>query len=184
MNEKDKISNFKYNNKINIEQLIKEYSKYLFKIINNISGGYLSSEDTEEIILDVFIAIWKNQDKLDDSKSIKPYISAIAHNLTKKKLSSLNSEIKFIELEENIKYYSENCFDNIENNINIEKLDKILSTLSIEEYKIFTKFYYNSKKCKEIANELDISVMKVKTKLHRIRNKIKKKLKESGGYSI
>lgn len=184
MNEKDRISNFKYNSELNIEGLIKEYSKYLFKIISNISGGYLCSEDIEEIILDVFIVIWKNQDKLDESKNIKPYISAIAHNLTKKKLSSIHSDIKFIELEENIKYYSEDCLDSIENNINIEKLNKIISTLSIEEYKIFTKFYYNSKKCKEIANELNISVMKVKTKLHRIRNKIKKKLKENGGYSI
>ena len=184
MNERNTISNFKYKNELDIEKLIKEYSNYLYKIINNIGGGYLSTEDIEEIIVDVFIAIWKNQTKLDENKNMKPYISAIAHNLTKKKLSKLHPDIKFIELEENTKYYSENYFDNIENAMNIEKLNNILSTLSLEEYKIFTKFYYNSKKCKEIANELNISEMKVKTKLHRIRNKIKKKLKENGGYSI
>ena len=164
-----------------MEKLIKEYSNYLFKVINNICRGHLSSEDIEEIILDVFIALWKNQGKLEENKNIKPYISAIAHNLTKKKLTNLHTNIKFIELEENTKYYSENSFDIIENKLNIENINEIISTLSLEEYTIFTKFYYNSKKCKEIAKELNISEMKVKTKLHRIRNKIKKKLKENGG---
>lgn len=184
MKERNIISNFKNQNELYMEKIIKEYSGYLYKVISNIGSNYLSSEDIEEIILDVFIAIWKNRDKLDENKNIKPYISSIAHNLTKKRLSNLQQDLKFVELEENAQYYSENYFDNIENNINIEKVNKILSTLSVEEYKIFTKFYYNSKKCKEIANELNISEMKVKTKLHRIRNKIKKKLKENGGYSI
>ena len=98
MNERNTISNFKYKNELDIEKLIKEYSNYLYKIINNIGGGYLSSEDIEEIIVDVFIAIWKNQTKLDENKNMKPYISAIAHNLTKKKLSKLHPDIKFIEL--------------------------------------------------------------------------------------
>ena len=69
MNERDRISNFKYKNELDIEKLIKEYSKYLYKIINNIGRGYLSSEDIEEIIVDVFIALWKNQSKLDESKN-------------------------------------------------------------------------------------------------------------------
>lgn len=184
MNEKDTISNFRYKDELNMEKLIKEYSNYLFRIIDNIGGRYLHSEDIEEIILDIFIAVWKNQTKLDESKSIKPYISSIAHNLTKKKLASLHLDIQYIELDENVKYCSKNYFDDIENNIDIKKINKIISTLSSEEYKIFTRFYYNSKKCKEIAMELNISEMKVKTKLHRIRNKIRRKLKESGEHGV
>lgn len=87
MNEKNKISNFKYGNELDIERIISEYSNYLFKVIKNICGNYLIIEDIEEIILDVFIALWNNKDKLQDDKNIKPYISAIAHNLTKKKMS-------------------------------------------------------------------------------------------------
>ena len=184
MNENDKISKFKHKNELNIEEIINKYSNYLFKVIKNISKEYLSLEDIEEIILDVFIAIWKNKNKLDENQSIKSYMSSIAHNLTKKKLSNLNSNIKLVELDENIKYYSNDSIDIIENNINIEKLNQTLTTLSLEEYEIFTKFYYNSKKCKEIAKELNISEIKVKTKLHRIRKKIRKKLIEKGGYSI
>lgn len=183
MNEKNIISNFKEGNKLNIERIIEEYSNYLFTVIKNICGDILTIEDIEEIIFDVFLALWKNKDKLDEEKNIKPYISSIAHNLTKKKLTEINPKFKIIELDDNLNINTDNWIDFIENKLKIEELNYILKDLSEEDYQIFTLFYYNSNKTKEIAKKLDISNMKVKTKLHRIRNLIKKKLKERG-YSV
>lgn len=183
MNERNKISNFKYENKLNIERIIKEYSNYVFKIIKNICGNNLTTEDIEEIVLDVFLVIWKNREILDDDKNIKPYIASITHNLTKKKLSNIMKELKTIEYEETLIDNTYNINDMIDVKLKKDELDYILNNLSEEEYKIFTLFYYFSKKVKTIANELGISEVKVKVKLHRIRNKIKKKLNERG-YSI
>lgn len=183
MNEKNIISNFKTENKFDIEKVIEEYSNYLFKVIKNKCGDILQTEDIEEIILDVFLALWKNKDKLDETKSIKPYISSIAHNLTQKRLSELNLKYKFIELDENLKIDVDDEINFIDNKIKIEELNYILKDLSEEDYQIFTLFYYYSNKTKEIAKKLDISNVKVKTKLYRIRSLIKKKLKESG-YSV
>lgn len=70
MNDKNKISNFKCGNELNIEKIINEYSNYLFKIIKNICGNFLQIEDIEEIILDVFMAVWKNKEKLDEEKNV------------------------------------------------------------------------------------------------------------------
>lgn len=84
---------------------------------------------------------------------------------------------------EEVKYDSTKITEQIENCEKVEKIDKVLATFSKEEYDIFTKFYYQSKKGKEIAKELGISEAKVKTKLHRIRSRLKKQLKENGGYS-
>lgn len=61
MNENDKISNFKHKNELNIEEIINKYSNYLFKVIKNISKEYLSLEDIEEIILDVFYSYMEKQ---------------------------------------------------------------------------------------------------------------------------
>lgn len=183
MNEDNKISSFKNGNELDIEKIINEYSNYLLKVIKNISGNYLSMEDIEEVILDVFLALWKNKDKLDEEKSIKPYIASIAHNLTKKKMTEISEDIKLTEIEENVRQPIDDWNEIIDNKLKIKELNNILGDLSDEDYQIFTLFYYFSNKSKEIAKKLDISDMKVKTKLHRIRNKIKKKLKERG-YSV
>lgn len=183
MNEDNKISSFKNGNELDIEKIINEYSNYLLKVIKNISGNYLSMEDIEEVILDVFLALWKNKDKLDEEKSIKPYIASIAHNLTKKKMTEISADIKLTEIEENVGQPIDDWNEIIDNKLKIKELNNILGDLSDEDYQIFTLFYYFSNKSREIAKKLDISDMKVKTKLHRIRNKIKKKLKERG-YSV
>ena len=181
MNEK--ISELKINNEINMEKIINEYSNYLLAVIKNICGNFLSDEDIEEILLDVFLALWKNREKLDEDKPIKPYISSIAHNLTKKKMTDIYKVYDIAPLEENTIIDLTNFDFIIDNKLQKEELNYILKELSNEDYQIFTLFYYNSYKVKQIANKLNISTVKVKTKLCRIRKKIKKKLKERG-YSI
>lgn len=100
--------------------------------------------------------------------------------MTKKKLSEISKNTNLVEIDEEKEYSKENWSDTIENRLKIEEIDYILKELSEEEYLIFTNFYYYSKRTKEIAKKLNISDVKVKTKLHRIRNKIKKKFKERG----
>ena len=50
-----------------------------------------------------------------------------------------------------------------------------------EDKDMFVLYYYFSKSIKEIANELNCSEFKIKSKLFRIRKKIKTNL-ERGGY--
>ena len=60
-------------------------------------------------------------------------------------------------------------------------IEKALENMKEEDREIFLLYYYESKKIKEISKDLNISESKVKTKLHRIRKKLKKEL-EKGGY--
>ena len=64
------------------------------------------------------------------------------------------------------------------NNIIINEINNIKS----EDKKIFMMYYYYSKSMREISKELNIKEEKVKSRLHRIRKKIKKIL-EKRGYS-
>lgn len=59
-------------------------------------------------------------------------------------------------------------------------ISETLNEVKKEEKQIFMMFYYNSKKIKEISKELKISESKIKVILHRLRKKIRKKLKERG----
>ena len=182
MNKNNIINNYIIENELDMEKIINEYSNYVKTVINNICGNYLSQEDIEEIILDVFLVLWKNKNKLDKDKNIKPYIASIAHNLTKKKMTSSSKNYNNVELDENV-LLDVNIEDSFENKLKYKEIESIISELTNQDYTIFTLFYYNSLKTKQIAKKLGISNMKVKTRLHRIRLKIKKKLEERG-YSI
>ena len=61
-------------------------------------------------------------------------------------------------------------------------IKKSLKEMKQEDIDIFNLYYYSSKRIKEIAIILNFSELKIKSKLFRIRKKIKKDL-EKGGYS-
>ena len=61
--------------------------------------------------------------------------------------------------------------------INPFNYDKGLKDIDI---KIMNLFYYSSMSIKDIAKKLNISELNVKTRLHRIRKKIKKELNNGG----
>ena len=55
-------------------------------------------------------------------------------------------------------------------------LQKELNLLSDQDKKIFRLFYYGNKKTKEIAKELELNEITVRSRLHRIKKQIKKDL--------
>ena len=61
--------------------------------------------------------------------------------------------------------------------IDVEQKIKGLKKIDIE---IINLFYYSSMSIKDIARKLNISELNVKTRLHRMRKKIKKELNNGG----
>ena len=67
---------------LQIEILMNDYTNYILTIIRNFNIN-LSEEDIEEIMLDVFLTIWNNQEKLIRECNMSPYIAGITKNLIK-----------------------------------------------------------------------------------------------------
>ena len=65
----------------------------------------------------------------------------------------------------------------------INQLYKKIKDLKEDDIKIITMFYYSNKSIKDIAKELNISEVNTKTRLHRIRKKIKQELKQGGFFN-
>ena len=61
-------------------------------------------------------------------------------------------------------------------------MEKTVKTMKDDDIFIFNCYYYSSMKINEIANVLNVSEFNVKSRLYRIRKKIKKELAK-GGYS-
>lgn len=163
-----------------LEKIINKYTNYLYTTVTNMSYGNLSSEDIEEIISDVFFIFWKNKEKFDTSKKLNLYLAGIAKNLIK-------SKYRKIHINSNIEDYESILIDNYDISYNYEQIEKTriiedsLNCMQKEDKDMFVLYYYFSKSIKEIANELNCSEFKIKSKLFRIRKKIKTNL-ERGGY--
>lgn len=173
------IYNYFSGNKLLIENVVNDFSNYIYTIIRN-SNIKISDEDIEELVSDVIFALWKNQDKLDINKKITPYIAGITNNLIKKKYRDTKVFDNIEDYENNLIEDSNIELQFIENEFN-EDIIKQLDKLKKEDKDIFILYYFNEKNIKDIANELNMSESKVKSKLFRTRKKFKKYLKEREG---
>ena len=178
---KNKIEEYKENNELNIEKIINEYSGYVYKIIENMAIQYLSKEDVEEIISDTFFILWKNREKLDDKKILSSYIAGITRNLVREKTRVININSDISDFENSI-HELEKVDMIFEQREEISAVEKIVNSMKEQDIKIFKLYYYSSMKIKEISQILNLSEFNIKSRLYRIRKKIKKEL-EKGGYS-
>ncbi len=156
---------------------------YIFIIIKN-SGYLFSNEDIEEIASDVFLVIWKNKEKLDINKEIAPYIAGITKKMILKRKNNIKNNNENIEEYENLLYEKNNDIHiKTEENEKINILTNELTKMKEEDKNIFTYYYYQSKSIKDISSLLKISQIKVKSRLSRIRKKLKNELEKRGyGY--
>ena len=175
-NEKT-IENYIVNNELDMPRIFDEYYHYVSTIIKN--KQTIKIEDEEEMIADVFLILWKNKDKLDRKAIFSPYIAGITKRLIYKKYKELSKMMQFSQYEdEMVSHFNvDNIVEQKEMN---DCITRNLKTLGNTEYEIFKKFYYEGKKIKQIAKEMNISNSNVKTKLHRTRKKIKEILKVGG----
>lgn len=176
-----RIIDYIVDNKINIDKIIEDFSDYIYKIIKNSVSVYITEEDIEEMVSDVFVAIWEKSNTVLSTTVIRPYLVGITKNIIKNKYRKSKINLNLSDYEDILQDDSDInlIVENDEKNLIIKKS---LSKLKKEEYIIFIMFYYEHKSIKIISKVLKCSENKVKVTLHRIRKKIKKNL-ENGGYS-
>lgn len=180
MKRRNEIKNYKNQNQLDLEKIIDEYSGYIYKIIENMSLAALSQEDIEEIVSDTFFIVWKNTDKLDSEKLLSSYIAGIVRNLVREKIRKLQYYTDISDYENEI---SEDFPINMicEERETMYAIEKVLKQMKNDDIMVFKLYYYSARKIREIAKIMNISEFSVKSKLHRIRKKIRKDL-EKGGY--
>lgn len=177
-----KIREYIFEGKLDITNIIKDFAGYVFVIIKNSKYNF-NDEDIEEIASDVFLVIWQNQKKLDINKEIKPYIAGITKNLILKKQRMITNQNLDIEILEKSIQDNTDVYNKTEENEKTRIIMEELKNMKEEDRKIFKSYYYSSKKIKDISRELGISEIKVKSRLSRIRKKLKKELEKRGyGY--
>ena len=177
MNKEKVIEEYIVKNNLDMKKIVDDYYNYISTIIKN--SYNFKVEDEDEMISDVFLIVWKNREKLRLNEKFSPYIAGITKKVIYRKHKEINSSMEISQYEENMidDFNIDNIIEQRDiNNCIVNNLKEIGET----EYLIFTKFYYEGKKVKQIAKEMNMSVVNIKTKLHRTRNKLKEILKVGG----
>ena len=173
-----KICTYIENDKLLIEKIMEDYTNYIYTIIINTSID-LPQEDIEEILLDVILTLWKNQAKLDINKSMSAYISGITKNLVRYKCRQRKIHLNIDDCENQLSDLK-NIDIVIEENERENIISKEVDSLKKEDKDIFIEYYYSEKSIKEISIIFNMSETKIKSKLFRIKKKLKKVLKKGG----
>ena len=140
MNDLKQIEDYyKVSNQIDWDKIIDDYTPYINTIINNMANS-LSYEDKEEILLDTFFMLWKNQDNI--LYSLKAYIVGITKNLIKEKLRKRHITYNISDYEEMISRKYE-LFDSI--NVPEDCEEFVLRQKFFDDYENVIEYIRNKK---------------------------------------
>lgn len=161
-----------------LHQAIDSYTGYVTTIVCRTLGPKQPQEDLEEIVSDVFLALWLHAGNLDADKPLRPYLAAIARN---KAVDRLRTAAPELPLEDAVNAAS--CPGPEEAAVRAEARDALTAavcSLDEPERTLCLHYYYGGQPLKEIAAALGLKESTAKTKLRRARQQLKEILSKGG----
>lgn len=171
-------------NENSIHSVIRKYTRVLYNFIRRFG---FTNEETEDILQDVFIKIWKNKDYFDDGKSsIKTWVFTITRNTVYDALRKKKGSKIIISLDEQnddggteeIEDVMSNIIHILEREQNKKTLLDAIDTLDEEEKTILLLHVEESMTFAEISAIVDIPMNTVKSKYRRVLFKLRNKLEQ------
>ncbi|MCX7654187.1 MAG: RNA polymerase sigma factor [Fervidobacterium sp.] len=167
-----------------------EAYRYLYKTyapkIGALVKSYLGTDDIDDVIQEVFLRIYKNIKKFRGESKLSTWIYRITVNVCNnvyKKLKSKGIIMDITESNESDEYTyqfptEEDVKKNVADEILYEKLRKTLDTLNPEDRALLFMKEIDGLTYEEIGNILKKPEGTVKSRLHYIKEKIRKALEE------
>lgn len=141
---------------------------------------FVSLETAEDLVQDVFLKLWDIRLELSSTENINSYLfkmikNACLDNIKHIKIENKASQIILQKLKiEEIMYYSENTYSN--GNDRIEKINHLIEKLPPKCREIFISAYFDGKRNKDIATELNLSVKTVDAQIYKALTFLRKNL--------
>jgi RNA polymerase sigma-70 factor (family 1) len=142
------------------------YNKYAVKVYNFCRKLYLSHDDAEEMVQNVFISIWENRQQINPEKSFDSYLFTIAKNRItdsyKKKLVNHAYVNYTLNQQKDFDFITEDkiLFDELNNQI-----EKAIEKLPDRCKEVFILSRKEELSYKEIADKLDITESTVNSQI-------------------
>lgn len=171
MDESAMLCQLRKQNPEGLAQLIRCYNGYAASIIRGILGTSHRQEDVEELVSDVFVAIWSHADTLKPGK-VKAYIGATARNTAKSFLRK--KQVLPMDLDELPGLIAPDTPE--EHYLAQEQAERVRSAveqMGEPNREIFLRYYYYFQTTDQIAKALAMEPGAVRARLMRGRNALK-----------
>jgi RNA polymerase sigma-70 factor (family 1) len=169
----------KADNMFAFDELYRKYSKRIYKFAYSILK---SSEESENIVQDVFLNLWENRHRVEKNSSIKYYVFTIAYNSAISILRKKARESQFFEYLKSLQDLNQEPVNiELEYNELTNKLNDIIDKLPDRQKEVYLLHRVEGLKYQEIADRLDISVNTIENHMSRALKTIREKL---GNYSL
>lgn len=157
-----------------LEEAIHRYASYVSAVVRRTLGPFGEEQDTEEVVSDVFVALWQKAGQLRDDSSLKYWLAVVARNAALKRLGRARLEEP---LEENaVLFAGEGPEGPVELEECRQQVRKAVDGLEEKDREIFLRHYFWYQSVSQIAREMELNESTVKTRLRRGREKLKEKL--------
>ena len=161
-------------NHLTDEQFEIIYNKY-YSMLLNIANKYVRNyPDSEDIVQEVFIKLYKNNKTFEEDEMIKYYLIRLTINYS---LNVIKHEKKQLIDNEYINNLPDTS-NSEERNENKEEIYNCICLLKDNYKTIIILYYYEKYSLKQISNILKISESNASTRLNRAREKLKKIIEE------
>ena len=160
------ISKLRRHNEKALEFVVREYGGQVkAAVYKNLSG---MPEEIEECMDDVFLDVWNNIDRFDESKgSFRSWITAIARFRSIDYLRRYSRRCS----EEN-KLANDNLLEILNEEIS-DSMEKLLGGLSDEDRDIILRYYWDDQCVDEIAEDYGVSSSSIYSRMSRARSRLK-----------
>ena len=155
------------------------FYRYRGKVADFIRRSLPHRNDSEDVVLEVFLRVWFSKEKIDVQRPFAPYLFRIARNLVIDLLRKKVEHTIYLQNESFLSNFSSN-----EAEIKIEEkelqywLESLINKLPEQRRKIFMMSRFEGFTYPEIAKKLNISENTVDTQIRRsldyFRNEIKR----------
>ena len=169
----------KADNMFAFDVLYKKYCKKVYKFGYSILK---STEESENLMQDVFLNLWENRQKVEKDSSIKSYVFTIAYNSAISIIRKKARESEFVEYLKSLQEINEEPINvKLEYDELAKKLDDIIQKLPPRQKEVYILHRVEGLKYSEIAERLHISVNTIENHMSRALKTIREKL---GNYSL
>lgn len=145
-----------------------------------------STQDTEEVLQELFVRLWLNRKKIDPNLPIKAYLFHIGENLIIDAIRKANREKNFLKA-----YKTEQAteaYSHIEETLyrkeNRELLDKLIAQVPEQSRKVFTLCKIEGRSYDEVSQLLSISTATVNSHITKTNRLLRNYLKDNEGLII